>query len=98
MMKGCVFCTGMFWYMLWAKDKKKIQICNVIQTIHILILSFLKIQRKRDRVTLVLCNDIKLGNHNEKKLISYCSNTFGDYLTVIVYILNLIIRDCGFRK
>lgn len=49
-------------------------------------------------VTLVLCNDIKLGNHNEKKLISYCSNTFGDYLTVIVYILNLIIRDCGFRK
>lgn len=96
MMKGCVFCTGMSWYMLWAKDKKKCQICNVIQTIHILILSFLKIQR--NTVTLVLCNDIKLGNHNEKKLISYCSNTFGDYLTVIVYILNLIIRDCGFRK
>lgn len=22
-MKGCVFCTGMFRYMLWAKDKKK---------------------------------------------------------------------------
>lgn len=23
MMKGCVFCTGMSWYMLWAKDKIK---------------------------------------------------------------------------
>lgn len=46
MMKGCVFCTGMSRYMLWAKDKKKMS-DNVIQTIHILILSFLKIQRKR---------------------------------------------------
>lgn len=45
MMKGCVFCTGMSWYMLWAKDKKKMS-DNVIQTIYILILSFLKIQRK----------------------------------------------------